>query len=322
MTEEEFFRAVSPSGSISGSSRIERQESRSSNHHIVNSVPAKGMVKINVKVTIPSEKVIVPVPREEVPAHAVNCPRLHALVGADGARQLGMGVTGTAVDKSIADKPNKLPLAQHIACRQEQAGTSLEEKSHKKHNQGHGIAAETLHELSSKHYQGCAGEAEIAVSPLTIEKSWDHHFHRLCEYKTKHKTAEVPEDQYNLYMWLQEQKEQYHQKQMGSLPEGSELTLGRFQKLKSLGVFDDKDQFVELSLNDKRWTQMFQRLIKYKEEKGDFEGYGYKYHRDDPKYLSQWVFEQRCECSNLLHRKNLLNQKDPFTNERKRKLDR
>ena len=155
------------------------------------------------------------------------------------------------------------------------------------------------------------------VNGRFIEKPWDQLFSRLFTYhQANGGDCDVPEGDFELHLWVKQQKEQYHLKQLGKLPHTSELTSTRFEKLKSIGVFGDKERYEVLNTNDRLWYTMFAALCKSTIKLGHFEGNG----PDDP--ISIWVRNQRWECYSMVYNLASRYPNEQFNAEKMRLLDR
>jgi len=154
------------------------------------------------------------------------------------------------------------------------------------------------------------------VNGRFIEKPWDQLFSRLFTYhQANGGDCDVPEEDFELHLWVKQQKEQHHLKQLGKLPHTSELTSARFEKLKSIGVFGDEERYEVLNTNDRLWYTMFAALCESTIKLGHFEGNG----PDDP--ISIWVRNQRWECYSMVYNLASRYPKEQFNAEKMRLLD-
>ena len=150
-----------------------------------------------------------------------------------------------------------------------------------------------------------------------IKKPWDDLYAQLVTFYQDNGAAyDVPEDEFELHLWLKQQKDQYQSKTLGYLTNTSELTIGRFEKLKNIGVFRADDRYEEYNTKDRLWHIMFAALCKFKEKTGHFEGSG----PDDP--ISIWVRNQRWECHSMMYNCGSKYPNEQFNAEKMMKLDR
>ena len=116
----------------------------------------------------------------------------------------------------------------------------------------------------------------------TRSKRWETNFQLLIQYKEREGHVNVPnahkEDGGNLGWWLQNQRHLY---------KNGKLKTDRLNELESIGiVWDYRTE------SEDRWEDMYQRLVKYKEQDGHTE-VPYNYKDEDGKNLGTWVNQQR-----------------------------
>jgi hypothetical protein len=145
-----------------------------------------------------------------------------------------------------------------------------------------GVRTDQPEDLKAASIEGIANQV-IAAKPSKIELRWKKRFQELVAYKLENGHANVPQSykDKSLHAWVRTQREAKKDYDKGKV---SKMTQERVDALESIGF----QWVVGHQPKDQQWEDMFQALLRYKQQHGHT-----RVSQNENKQLYKWVLNQR-----------------------------